>query len=83
MASIRLPDTGTFYDWFIDLNLSKPNLIIPTPINADKDWWESAMLLIALNKNTLSNVCLPLRTTFKDYESWRTWAYFFIQNTTF
>jgi hypothetical protein len=78
---IQLPHNVTFHNWFMDLNRSMPSLVVPTPSPGSKDWRKWAMLLISVNKNTLSNVVLPLIEQFPDEESWRKWAQFFIQNT--
>lgn len=80
MSTIRLPDC-TFYEWMMDLNRTYPGLIVPTPPRETTNWWRDAMLLISANKDTLNTICLPLKSQFSTPESWRKWAYFFIQNT--
>ena len=80
MSSIKLPNYGSFYQWFMDLNRSRPDLIVPIPSQNDEDWRKWAMLLISTNKDKLSKVSLPLKGQFPDNKSWRKWAYFLIQN---
>ncbi len=82
MSHIKLPIHGSFYEWFTDLSRSFPTLKVPCPSRNTNDWHRWAMLLISINKGKLGKVVLPLKGQFKDDESWRRWAYFFIQNTT-
>ncbi len=80
MSIIQVPINNTFYQWFMALNQSRPDLIVPNPSRNTEDWRKWSMLLISINKDKLSNVVLPLNTQFPDNESWRKWAYFLIQN---
>ena len=80
MSIIQLPNHSTFYQWFMDLNRSRPDLIIPTPPQNDTDWKKWAMLLISINNSALSRVVLPIGDEYKSDDSWRKWAYFLIEN---
>ena len=64
----------------MDLNRSRPDLIVPTILPGDRDWRQNVMSLISINKSTLSSVILPIKQNFPDDKSWRKWAYLFIQS---
>lgn len=81
MKSVILPTQQTFREWFMDLNRSFPDLIVPTPL-PNQDWWESSMMLVSLNGKLLKNVVLPIKQAFPNDTDWKKWALMFIQSTT-
>lgn len=81
MRSVILPTQQTFREWFMDLNRSFPDLIVPTPL-PNEDWWKSSMMLVSLNGKLLKNVVLPIKQAFPNDTDWKKWALMFIQSTT-
>lgn len=81
MSQVKLPIHGSFYEWFTDLSRSYPTLKVPSATRNQKDWHRWAMMLISINRGILGHIVLPLKAQFTDEESWRRWAFFFIQDT--
>ena len=75
--NILLPANLTFKAWFLDLNRTISNAIVPTPFD-DKDWQKWAMLLISTNN--FKSTVLPLKKNFPSQDDWKKWAYFFISD---
>lgn len=79
MSTINLPQHYTFREWFMDLNRSYPQLIVPTPL-PNQDWTTSALLLLAINGSLIAHVVVPLKQVFPKENDWRKWAMMFIQS---
>lgn len=77
---IQIPTHCTFHQWFIDLNRTIPNIVVPTPLPGDTNWWKYAMLLISNNQTNLPIIPLPTKLKFPYHRDWRKWAFSFIQS---
>lgn len=75
--AITTPEYITLENWTADLNISVPQLVVPTLMQG-QSWWDWANDLISINK--LTNIVIPDRQSFPLEEDWRKWAYTLIQS---
>lgn len=75
--AITTPEYITLENWTADLNISVPQLTVPTLMKG-QSWWDWANDLISINK--LTNIVIPDKQSFPLEEDWRKWAYTLIQS---